>query len=96
MRSVAMTSVAPVRMPIRYKVVKFKDEWSYWVKFDFTFDYHEEGIKDFLLVEEGVYTFKTMNEANIQAKRICAEFKEYFAKGTYEEIVKALGESQCP
>lgn len=71
--------VAPVNMRILYNVKRYEDEWSYQIKLNFSFDYNpEDFIKDEILTEYGVYTFKTENHARIEGKRTAKQMEEYF------------------
>lgn len=89
-----MDVTAPVSVDIKYKVLRYEDQWSYRVKMDFNFDNDKECIKDFLLVENGVYTFESENEAKIQAKRIGQQFREYFIENIGDLIKKVCNDEQ--
>ena len=83
-----METVAPVSVDIRYKTLKYGDAWSYQVKMDFNFDNHKDAIKDYLLVENGVYTFESENHARVEAKRMGQQMREYFIEKIGNLIVE--------
>lgn len=82
---------APVTLKLKYDVQKYQEEWSYQVRMIFKFDHHDDySIDNKILVEMGVYTFRTENEARIQAKRISKQYEEYFRDGLADLILKTV------